>query len=466
MTNQTPGPAGPNAPPQSDLAVLRGWGRMPGVRLGMVVGLLILVQIPLAMVHGLISERSERQAEVLADFQRGWGAEQTVAPPGLVVPYAWTDTTAPKQGQADAGKRSHGWAFLGASHLRVDVRLQPEQRRRGLFHATVFEAAVALSGSVAIPPAVIREAPDAMFDWANARVATGASDLRGMAPDAAMDWDGKAVALSEAHAPLCGLAGLDAPAGFTGAPAVGAVVPFKAALTLRGTRAFWLAPNARDTQVQVASPWPTPSFNGAALPLRYRAGSDGFDAQWALAGRPGSLAWQPAAACSEDAVSRSRVGVVLQDAVPTYLMVERAAKYGTLFLVMAFLTLFLFETMLRIRISIVQYGLVGLSVSLFALLLISVAEPLGFALSYAVSAGAVLAQASLYTWSVVRRPGLAAVFAGVLGALFAFLYVVLSLDSFALLAGTAGLFVALSAVMAATRRTEWAAPPPTIPSGA
>lgn len=117
----------------------------------------------------------------------------------------------------------------------------------------------------------------------------------------------------------------------------------------------------------------------------------------------------PAAAV--DAVSRSRVGVVLPDVVPTCLMVERAAKHGALFLL---------EMMLRVRIGLVQHGLVGLSLSLFALLLISVAEPLGLALFYAVSAGAgagaVWAQASFYALSVVRRPCLA----GVLGTLFTF----------------------------------------------
>lgn len=108
-----------------------------------------------------------------------------------------------------------------------------------------------------------------------------------------------------------------------------------------------------------------------------------------------------------DAVFRSRVGVVLPDVVPTCLMVERAAKHGALFLL---------EMMLRVRIGLVQHGLVGLSISLFALLLISVAEPLGLALFYAVSAGAVWAQASFYALSVVRRPCLA----GVLGTLFTF----------------------------------------------
>ena len=65
------------------------------------------------------------------------------------------------------------------------------------------------------------------------------------------------------------------------------------------------------------------------------------------------------------------------------------------------------------------------------------------------------AQASLFTLSVTRRMRLAATFAGVLGSLFAFLYVVLSLDAYALLAGTIALFTALSVVMVVTRRVNW-----------
>jgi inner membrane protein len=138
-------------------------------------------------------------------------------------------------------------------------------------------------------------------------------------------------------------------------------------------------------------------------------------------------------------------------------MVSRAAKYGVLFLTMSYLTLFLFEMLSGVRIHLVQYGLLGLSVSLFALLLISIAEPLGFSAGYAISTAAVLAQSSLYALSVVRRGRLALVFCGVMAGLFAFLYVVLSLDSYALLAGTVALFVVLSAVMLVTRRVNWSA---------
>ena len=124
---------------------------------------------------------------------------------------------------------------------------------------------------------------------------------------------------------------------------------------------------------------------------------------------------------------------------------------------LSFLTYFLFEALSGQRIHLVQYGLLGLSISLFALILVSVAEPLGFAPAYAISAAAVLAQASLYTWSVTGRPRLAAVFAGVLALLFSFLYVVLSLEAYSLLAGTAALFAILSVIMAVTRRVDWSA---------
>ena len=79
---------------------------------------------------------------------------------------------------------------------------------------------------------------------------------------------------------------------------------------------------------------------------------------------------------------------------------------------------------------------------------------------YAIGAVAILAQASLYTLAVVRRVRLTAIFAGVLGVLFAFLYVVLRLDAYALLAGTLALFVVLSVVMAVTRTVNWSAAGP------
>ena len=55
----------------------------------------------------------------------------------------------------------------------------------------------------------------------------------------------------------------------------------------------------------------------------------------------------------------------------------------------------------------------------------------------------------------LRRTRLVLMFAGLLMALFAFLYVLLSLETYALLTGSIALFVLLSAIMLATRRVGW-----------
>ena len=46
-------------------------------------------------------------------------------------------------------------------------------------------------------------------------------------------------------------------------------------------------------------------------------------------------------------------------------------------------------------------------------------------------------------------------FAGLLAALFAFLYVLLNLETYALLTGSVALFILLSAIMLATCRVGW-----------
>jgi inner membrane protein len=457
MTDAEPEPAAPvRARPAPRTNLAGQWLRTPAAKVGMILGLLLIMQVPLMMVGGLIQEREQRQSAVLAGFRRGWGPDQSIVGPMLVVPYSWAKSGSP-------GERLHGWARLPASRLNVVATLQPEERRRGLFHAIVYTASVELAGAITVSPLAISDPPDAAIDWNRARVVLGASDLRGMPPDATIDWGGRAVQLQASSIEGgCGLALLDAPAGSQAAP--GATIPFRATLTLRGTQAFRMVQAGRQIDMRIASSWPTPSFTGATLPLRYDLHPDGFNAHWEMAGGPSNSDWQlvPNNAAAVNSMwmdTDAQVGVELQEAVPTYLMVDRAAKYSVFFLALSYLTLFLFEALSGVRIHLVQYGMVGLSLSLFALLLISIAEPLGFTISYAISAAAIMAQASLYTLSVVGRRLLAAVFAGVLGTLFGFLYVVLSLDAYALLVGTIGLFAVLSVVMVATRRVNWAAAP-------
>ena len=441
--------------------------RTPAAKVGMILALLLALLFPLYLVSGLVVERQQRQADTVSELGRGWGPEQTLTGPLLIVHYAWQDPAALRV--ANPPRTVTGYVRIPAAQLHVDAVLQPQLRRRGLFHAAIYTADVALSGSFIIPDFASAPAgsvlSNATLDWQGARFVLGASDLRGLPSGTQLTWNGTSVAVGLGlRQGACGLTLLDAPASLSPAPTAGKSIAFKLPLSLRGTQAFHIQPTAVQASLHIASSWSSPGYIGASLPNEEASDGHGFAAGWNVAGDAEGSYWQnrgwPLPDCTE-AVDKPffdqgrSIGVELREAVPVYLMVERAQKYGVLFLALSFLTLFLFEAIARVPIHVVQYGLLGLSVSLFALLLISAAEPLGFAAGYAVSTAAVLAQASLYTLSVTRRLRLAATFAGVLGSLFGFLYVVLSLDAYALLAGTVALFTILSVVMVVTRRVNW-----------
>jgi len=445
--------------------------RTPAARIGMILGLLLLLQIPQSLVAGLIEERAARQGGVQSGFLHDWGPEQTLASPMLTVPYT---VVVSSEGAAPASTSEvEHWIRIPAAHLRIESVLQPELRRRGLFHTAVYTAETTLTGDFSLPTIDMQALGTSRIEWKDAALTLGATNLRGLRTDARMDWNGGAIKLGLAQKQIaCGVQMLTIPLSFrgTGAAPTGIApetpIPFQASLALRGTEAFHVVPAGQQVDLNITSSWQTPTFSGASLPLHLQSGTGGFAAIWELNGDAQSAFWQqvdgsiPSCAANAGGLDLDdQVGVALQEPVPAYQMVSRASKYEVLFLALSFLTLFLFEMVARIRIHLVQYGLLGLSVSLFALLLISVAEPLGFSAGYAISTAAVLAQASFYTLAVVRKLRLALIFAGVLGGLFGFLFIVLRQDTYALLAGTVALFAILSVVMFVTRNVNWAGAP-------
>ncbi len=452
MTTEEP----PPLPPKASLA----WHASPAGKAGLILILLLLMQIPLVMVSNLISEREGRQNEVLTGFRKSWGPQQTVSGPTLVVPYL----KAAQSGEpVNLVTPQRGWLQITPTQMSVTARLEPEIRRRGLFHATVYTASLDLSGTITIPRIDGVQPTDIL--WNEAVLVTAATDLRGQPAGATAELDGHTAkqTVQATTGQFCGTASV--PAQIVGQPVQGATIPFRTSLVVHGTQSLNLLPYGQQTDVVMSSPWRNPGFTGNTLPLAYGIDRTGFHANWQTTGDASTGGWHldPVRSPSCGLNATEAFGVDLLESVPTYLMVSRAAKYGTLFLALSFLTYFIFEAVSRVRIHLVQYALLGLSVSLFALLLIALAEPLGFTAGYVLSTAAVMAQASLYTLSVVGSTRLAAMFAAMLGLLFGFLYVVLCLESFSLLVGTVALFVALSVIMFVTRGLDWSGRNPAIP---
>ena len=173
-----------------------------------------------------------------------------------------------------------------------------------------------------------------------------------------------------------------------------------------------------------------------------------FAVQATLPGRPAA----PDASAPQNAPV---LGIALVEPVNVYLQSYRSVQYGFLFVGLTFLLVLVYELAGAARVHPMQYGFIGLALAVFFLLLIALAEHLGFMRAYL---GASVASVGLLTWYAI----------GVLGgwarglsvgtscsALFGVLYVLLRSEDHALLLGALLVFAILAALMLATRRLDW-----------
>ncbi len=138
-----------------------------------------------------------------------------------------------------------------------------------------------------------------------------------------------------------------------------------------------------------------------------------------------------------------------------YRMVDRSLKHAVLVLSLVFTAFFLFEMLAGLRLHVAQYGLVGAALCLFYLALLALGEVTEPGLAYTYAAIASSSLIVFYSAAILRSWARAGLIAVLLGSVHGVLFVVLRMEDFALIAGTASLFVALAAVMFFTRNIDW-----------
>lgn len=149
---------------------------------------------------------------------------------------------------------------------------------------------------------------------------------------------------------------------------------------------------------------------------------------------------------------KSVLGIRLAD---SYRSTRRSLHYITLFLGLVFLTYFLFEVVTRKSVHPAQYAIVGIAQTIFYLLLLSLAEHLGFDLSFLVAGTCTVGLFSLNTEWVFGERRLAVRALGVFTLLYLFIYVLLRLEAYALLVGALTSFAAIACAMYLTRNVDW-----------
>lgn len=141
--------------------------------------------------------------------------------------------------------------------------------------------------------------------------------------------------------------------------------------------------------------------------------------------------------------------------VDSYRSTIRSVHYITLFLGLVFLTYFLFEVKTGKRVHLAQYAMVGVAQTIFYLLLLSLAEHLGFDWSFLIAGGSTVVLFASNTEWVFRSRKLALRALAVFTAVYAFIYVLLRVEAYALLVGAVASFVAIAAAMYMTRNVDW-----------
>ncbi|MFA8388797.1 cell envelope integrity protein CreD [Burkholderia ubonensis] len=423
--------------------------------------LVLLILIPLHLVSSIVQERASYREDALRSIWSSYAGPQTMTGPILVVPY--TEVTrirteaAPGQPASERVQTEAKRLLVFPKTLSVKGSVATSVRYRGIHKALVYDLQSRWEGTLALPDLkqLQQSAGHVSFAIGNPYLAFGISDIRGLMAQPVLVFGGKRLTM-EQGAQLASLRqGVHADLDLGAFPAASAenVVPFSIDLPLLGAQSVAFAPIADQNDFSLKSAWPHPSFDGAFLPRTRTVDGGGFASAWSLTSFNTKVREQIAAGNGDDALEAASVSLI--EPVNVYLEAERATKYGALFVMLTFASFFMFELVKQLRIHPIQYLLVGLSLALFFLLLLSLSEHIAFEYAYLAASGACIGLLGFYLSFVLHSVKRGAAFAALLAVLYAALYGLLLSEDNALMLGSLLLFAILAGIMTLTRRIDW-----------
>jgi inner membrane protein len=430
------------------------------LKIAIIGGLILILLIPLGMVSSLVSERQSRQKQASKEVADSWGRPQVLAGPVLTVPYL---VHVKNEKGLDIGTQTYWVRFLPET-LKIEGNVETERRNRGIFEVAVYRTGLHWTGTFQRPSFEDWHVEPKDILWRDAYLSIGVPDMRGITSGVGLTWGNRTLQLAPGGAED-GLwhSGLKVGIPDLEDGKVGDAYAFAFDLAVNGSEDLSFLPLGKETTVALKSNWPSPSFCGEFLPAKRLIRGTGFDALWNVSwfGRNYPQQWRTSEAKEQapaETLNLSAFGVQLFQPVDAYQKTERSTKYAVLFLVLTFLTFFLYEQFNPFSLHPVQYLLVGFALCLFYLLLLSITEHAPFGLAYLAAAAATVLLIGGYSAAILRGALRALLMTVVLGTLYGYLYVLLQLEDYALLLGSLGLFVILALVMYLTRRIDWASP--------
>ncbi|MCB8998760.1 MAG: cell envelope integrity protein CreD [Bacteroidales bacterium] len=410
------------------------WNQSITVKLALLAFLGLVLLIPLQMIKDAILERQSNAEKVRKEISGQWADKQCFSGPVLNIPVR----TIPAE--KDEKSLTLIWHIL-PENLNINGVIKPQIRYRGIYKSVVYESNLEITGNIAVPE--LNALKNYTILWNEAYYTAGLSDNRGLKGNIILKTDSGQIeaepGVKDNDLFMSGISFND--------PVLvpGQNLSFSMNMDLSGSEGILITPLGKLTTAELRSEWTSPSFNGSFLPESRTINENGFLAKWEVThlNRNFPQSWigniyNPL---------QSSFGLDLFQPVDHYQKSWRSSRYGILFIALTFLVLIFLEITRKEQIHIFNYFLVSLGLVLFFSLLNSLSEQLGFNMAYLIASLATIIMISAFIRNLFTDKKTAFIVFGMLVMLYSFIFVLLTLNDYAYLAGNIGLFILLAIIM-------------------
>ena len=422
----------------------------------------LLLQIPLWFIGSLISDRGDLYNKTVISIGNEWGKNQKIIAPVITISY--TDTGIDNKKDIINSKTlavvpvEKKFVIL-PDELNAIIKIKDEIRQRGIYNATVYNANMKLKGFFS-PKDFPKNKEIKSY------LSIGLSDTKAL-----IKINKLKIGNLEKD--------LDAMSGTMAVPLITngisaelkldfnkileeEKIPFEIDIDFRGSKDISILPLGKKNNIEISSNWKSPSFSGI-LPSERNINNNGFLAKWEVSNLVRN--YPQIIDINEDKYddfydennSNNENTVIktgLFDSITDYTQITRASKYGILFIMISLVIVYIFEVISRRFTHYVQYLIVGLSLIIFYLLLLSLSEHIGFEWAYLISSLAIVIPNSLYIMSLTSNKKLGIGMFFFLSGIYAILFSILRMEQYALLTGSLLILTVLYVVMYLTKNTE------------
>jgi inner membrane protein len=427
-------------------------------RLLMVVVLILLLLIPLQLMNGLVKERENRQEDVVNEISEKWGKEILIYGPIIKIPY--TEYTETEQYNKDTKetikirKVTIKQAYFFPEKLQESFKVSNKPLYRGNYQAVVFNTTAEIKAEFVQFDFTKLEIPKENILWEKASIIIKTTNLKSIQNEVFLKMNNKNYQLEPVFE--SGSNSLQTlQTNYINLSNIKGKKSIDFHLNYNGSKSIKTIPIGKVTTTKMESNWQDPSFTGNFLPNSEtkKISENGFEADWKILhiNRPFGQSFLNGL----PNLNSYSYGVDFKILNNDYQQNERASKYGILVISLTFLVFFMVQIINDLRVHIIQYALIGAALVLFYSLLLSITEHSSFTFAYFISSLSVILMVTLYSWSFFKKFSHIAIISSSLITLYVFIYIIIQLDSYALLAGSIGLFVILALIMYFSRKVNW-----------